>query len=327
MKKIILYILIVLLSLSVLTACGREAHTVPSEEAIPEKPVIVTTIFPVYDWIIQILGEQAENVEVDMLLDSGVDLHSYQPTVDDIIKLSTCDLFIYIGGESDAWVDDALTEATNQDMLVLDLLDALGDRAKEEETVEGMEAEQEEDSDETEYDEHIWLSLKNAVFLIDCITQALETVDSGHAEGYRSNAAAYREKLTALDTAYEAAVKEAAVKTLLFGDRFPFRYLADDYGLDYYAAFAGCSAETEASFETIVFLANKVDELGLNAICQIESSDGSIARTVRENTKSRDQEIVSLDSMQSTTSRDVENGASYLGLMEQNLTAMKAALR
>ena len=341
MKRIFSLLLAAAFTLALLSGCGANAQSA-APDAPAKKLSIVTTIFPAYDWIMNILGEHAADVEVTMLLDKGVDLHSYQPTVDDIVKISACDLFVYVGGESDAWVDDALAEAANKNMVAINLMAILGDSVKVEEIVEGMEHDHdheeghEEDHDheekheheqeELEYDEHVWLSLRNAASLCQAITDALAQQDPGHAEVYRANAAAYGEKLSALDAEYRAAVDAAPVKTLLFGDRFPFRYLVDDYGLDYYAAFAGCSAETEASFETIVFLANKVDELNLKAICQIESADGSIARTIRENTQSKGQEILTFDSLQSATSRDVEAGVSYLSVMEQNLAVLKAAL-
>lgn len=327
MKKNIALILAVLLLAGLLPGCGGGKSAEPEAKRLR----VVTTIFPEYDWVMNILGDKADHAEVAMLLDSGVDLHSYQPTVDDIAKISACDLFIYVGGESDDWVDDALAEATNKDMIVINLLETLGDSVKEEEIVEGMEHEHDHDHDHeeegAEYDEHVWLSLRHARTLTQAIAETLEKLDAQNAETYAANAAAYAGKLAALDADYGAAVEAAPLKTLLFGDRFPFRYLVDDYGLSYYAAFAGCSAETEASFETIVFLAGKLDELGLNAICQIESADGAIARTIRENTQSGDQKILTLDSMQSVTAKNVEEGASYLGIMEQNLTVLKEALR
>lgn len=347
MKKQFALVLGAILLLSILAGCGSNApNASTTNETATEKLRIAATIFPVYDWVVNILGDNAANAELTLLLDNGVDLHSYQPTVDDIVKISTCDLFIYVGGESDEWVDDALREASNKDMIVLNLLELLGDAVKEEEVVEGMEAEDEHDhgdhdedpdedhdehdhdeEEEIEYDEHVWLSLRNASVLCDAIAEALSALDAENAETYTANAKAYCEKLAALDAKYQEAVDAAPVKTLLFGDRFPFRYLVDDYGLNYYAAFVGCSAETEASFETIVFLANKVDELGLHAVCQIESADGSIARTIQENTQSKDQQILTLDSMQSTTSQDLAGGASYLSIMEQNLAVLKAALQ
>ena len=276
----------------------------------------------------EILGDKADHAEVSMLLDNGVDLHSYQPTADDIIKISDCDLFLYVGGESDGWVEDALKEATNKEMQVINLLDVLGEQVKEEEVVEGMEAEEEESEDENEpeYDEHVWLSLKNAETLCNAITDALEEIDPANKDAYAANAASYLEKLAALDGEYQTVVDNAARKTVLFGDRFPFRYLVDDYGLSYYAAFAGCSAETEASFGTISFLAGKVDELRLPCVLTIEGAQHKVAETIVQNTAEKNQSILTLDSMQSTTSTDVANGTTYLSVMESNLDVLKQAL-
>lgn len=324
MKRIIAVLLSVLTLAAALTGCGGTA-TEPAEGGIK----VVTTIFPIYDWVRTVAGDDVD-LNIDMLLDSGVDLHSYQPTVKDIMDISRCDIFVYVGGESDKWVSDVLAEADNEDMIVLDLLDILGTSAKEEELVEGMqgeeEEEEEEDEEEPEYDEHVWLSLKNTAAFVAEIADAFSQVDAQHADVFKANAAAYTEKLNALDEEYQAAVDSSQIKTLLFGDRFPFRYLTEDYGLDYYAAFIGCSAETEASFETITFLSEKVDELGLKAIMQIETSDGSIANTIKENTKTKDQTILTLDSMQSVTADKVANGTTYLGVMESNLNVLKDAL-
>ncbi|MGN1015143.1 MAG: metal ABC transporter substrate-binding protein, partial [Butyricicoccus sp.] len=261
-----------------------------------------------------------------------VDLHSYQPTAEDMLAISNCDVFLYVGGESDAWVEDALQESGNPDRIAVNLLDVLGDAAKQEEVVEGMKAEEESndeegEEEEPEYDEHVWLSLNNAQVLTSAIADALGQADPDHAELYQSNAADYQEQLAALEEQYQDAVDSASQKTILFGDRFPFRYLADDYGLDYYAAFVGCSAETEASFETITFLANKVDELGLNSILTIENSDQKLAQTILQNTKDKNQQILTLNSLQSITSDDVDSGATYLSLMEDNLDVLKQALQ
>ncbi|MCD7981858.1 MAG: metal ABC transporter substrate-binding protein [Clostridiales bacterium] len=335
MKKFIV-LLIAAVTAFTLAACGNESaqtstsvssDSVDSEETSSDTIQIVTTIFPEYDWICEILGDAADHAEVTMLLDSGVDLHSFQPTADDILKISNCDLFIYVGGESDAWAEDALAEAANKDMVVINLLDALGNLAKEEETVEGMETDEEEnEEEETEYDEHVWLSLKNAEVLCDVIADAMTEIDTDYADVYTANAASYREKLEALDADYQTAVDNASVTTLLFGDRFPFRYLADDYGLSYYAAFSGCSAETEASFETIVFLAEKTDELNLDYILTLENSDHTIATTIIQNTQNGDQEILIMNSMQSITSENVEHGVTYLNIAEANLKVLKQAL-
>ena len=327
MKKLIALVLSALVFTSLLVGCG----SVESKKADVK---VVTTIFPIFDWVREVAKDDAD-INLDLLLDNGVDLHSYQPSAKDIVTISDCDVFIYVGGESDKWVDDTLKQANNKDMIVLDLMDILGDKAKEEEVKEGMQEdeheheegeEHKEGEEEHEYDEHVWLSLKNSSLFVDKIAEALGKVDAQHAGDFTANAADYKSKLTELDKQYQEAVDKASVKTLLFGDRFPFRYLTDDYKLDYYAAFVGCSAETEASFETITFLSGKVDELGLKAIMQIETSDGSIAKTVRDNTKTKDQTILTLDSLQSVTTERVQNGETYLSIMTSNLDILKEAL-
>ena len=542
MKKIFALLLALLMLASVLAGCASEqvnndtnpetkpdasantdVNAKPAAEKAPEKSLkIVTTIFPEYDWVREVLGDQAENDELTMLLDNGVDLHSYQPTADDIIKISDCDLFIYVGGESDGWVDDALKNATNKNMKVINLLDVLGNSVKTEEVVEGMQEtehdhdhskevstfeddevqdrslsdwagdwqsaypfaldgtlddafaamaeegemtadeyktyyqngyktditnidiegdhieftyedgkkvgsdykyvgyyiqnwstgtkaamyrfeavdrtsgapiyiefndhmiepataehfhirmsnesfdaivdpenswptffpagmtgeeicehmeghdhdedeehkreEGEEHEHEEEKDEHVWLSLKNAEVLVNAISASLQELDPDNKATYAANSSAYIEKLSALDGEYQAAVDAATYQTVLFGDRFPFRYLVDDYGLSYYAAFVGCSAETEASFETISFLAKKVDELGLPCVLTIEGAQHKIGETIVQNTAEKNQKVLTMDSMQSTTSKDVKNGTTYLSVMEQNLSVLKEAL-
>ena len=544
MKKIFALLLALLMLASVLAGCASEqvnndtnpetkpdasantdVNAKPAAEKAPEKSLkIVTTIFPEYDWVREVLGDQAENDELTMLLDNGVDLHSYQPTADDIVKISDCDLFIYVGGESDGWVDDALKNATNKNMKVIDLLEVLGDSVMAEEVVEGMQKtehdhdhdhskevstfeddevqdrslsdwagnwqsaypfaldgtlddafaamaekgemtakeyktyyqngyktdilniniegdhieftyedgkkvasdykyvgyyiqnwstgtkaamyrfeaadkdsgapvyiefndhmiepaaaehfhirmsnesfdaivnpenswptffpadmtgeeicehmeghdhdedeehkheEGEEHEHEEEKDEHVWLSLKNAEVLVNAISASLQELDPDNKDTYAANSDAYVKKLAALDADYQAAVDAASNKTVLFGDRFPFRYLVDDYGLNYYAAFVGCSAETEASFETISFLAKKVDELKLPCVLTIEGAQHKIAETIVQNTAEKNQKVLTMDSMQSTTSKDVKNGTTYLSVMEKNLSVLKEAL-
>ncbi|MBQ1435035.1 MAG: zinc ABC transporter substrate-binding protein [Clostridia bacterium] len=330
MKKLISLLLAAVMLVIVFSACSDKTDAALEGE----KPAlsVVATVFPQYDWTREILGDNPAGAKLTLLLDDGVDLHSCQPTVEDMAKIVECDVFIYVGGESDEWVADALNEADTSDMTVINLMDALGEGARDEEIVEGMQAEEEEGEEgeegeeETEYDEHIWLSLKNAALLCDSICAGLCEADPDHADIYRANTEAYTERLRALDGEYEAAVGAAPVKTLLFGDRFPFRYLTDDYGIEYFAAFVGCSAETEASFETVTFLSEKVDELGLSHIMVIESSDKRIAETIRDNTASKDQTILTLDSMQSAGARETENGATYIGIMEDNLNILKEAL-
>ena len=334
MKNVFSALLAALMLVGILTGCTNQAEmpTVTAtpagsqaESAAEEKIRIVTTIFPEYDWVREILGDKADSAEITMLLDNGVDLHSYQPTANDLIKLSDCDLFVYVGGESDEWVDDALKSAANRDRKVIHLLEVLGDSVKEEETVEGMQ-EEEEDHEEKEYDEHVWLSLKNAKTLVDAISAALQELDPDNKDTYAANADAYGQKLSALDAEYQKAVSAGTYKTLLFGDRFPFRYLVDDYGLSYYAAFASCSAESEASFETVSFLARKVDEGKLPCVLTIEGAQHKIAETIVQNTAGKNQKILTMDSMQSTTSQDVARGTTYLSLMAKNLDVLKEAL-
>lgn len=321
MKKILALLLALWIPAAVLSGCAPQ-----DDSAASNKLNIVTTIFPAYDWVREILGAETDRAEITMLLDSGVDLHSYQPTVDDIVKISDCDLFLYVGGESDGWVDDALKNAPNKDRKVIRLLDVLGDSAKAEETVAGMQEEEHDHEEEAEYDEHIWLSLKNAQVLVAAISEALQESDPARKDAYAANAAAYAEKLSALDGEYRAAVDSGKYKTLLFGDRFPFRYLADDYGLDYYAAFPGCSAETEASFETVSFLAGKMDALGLPCVLTIEGTQHKIAETIVQNTAQKNQQVLTMDSMQAVTANDAASGVSYLSIMEKNLSVLKKAL-
>lgn len=317
-----------------LSACGRtSADGVNVDEQNGQKKLqVVATIFPEYDWVREILGEQADNVELTLLLENGVDMHSFQPNMSDILKVSTCDVFIYVGGESDAWVADALKGAGNPDRTAINLMEVLGDRAKEEEVVEGMQEEDghdghdHEEQEELEYDEHVWLSLKNTQVFCDAISEALQAADPENAKLYQENTTAYKGKLAALDREYQAAVDQSESKTLLFADRFPFRYLTDDYNLTYYAAFTGCSAETDASFETITFLAGKLDELKLPVVFVIENSDGKVAKAVVENTNTRDQKILTLNSMQSVTSDEINAGTTYLSIMKENLKTLKEAL-
>jgi len=328
-------------SLSVLLALSLVLTVICSAapaSAEGKKISVVATIFPIYDWVREIIGDD-EQAEVTLLLDSGTDLHSYQPTASDILTVSSADLFIYVGGESDEWVEDVRKTAVNANQKTINLLEALGDAVKTEEIVEGMEHEHDHDEDddhdededhdhehEDEADEHVWLSLRNAEKLCGVIAETLGEIQPESAAKYQENLAAYTAKLAALDAAYTETVSAAAYKTVLFGDRFPFRYLVDDYGLDYYAAFSGCSAETEASFATILFLAQKVDELGLPAVLTIEKADTRIAQTVVSSTKAGNAKILAMDSMQGTTAKDVQDGVTYLSMMEKNLGVLQEAL-
>ena len=367
---------------------------------------ITATIFPVYDWVREITKGTDANIK--LLLDNGVDLHSYNPSVDDIVRISTCDVFIYVGGESYEWVKDALKNVTNKNQIVINLLDVMGDAVKEEEITEGMQHEHEHEHEqleheheyeqhehheheqreheyehghedehheqheqgneqheheyeqhepkpehereynehghedeqqehhhehvqhehehESESDEHVWLSLRNAEIICIYISDKLSEIDPEHKEIYALNTSAYIERLSELDRKYHDVIDSSSGKILLFADRFPFRYMTDDYGLKYYAAFSGCSAESEASFETVKFLAEKTDEFNLPCVITIDGTKHKIAETVIANTKMKNQKILVLDSMQSATLNDIKNGVSYLSVMESNLEVLKAAL-
>lgn len=329
------------------------------EKGNSNKISIVCTTFPQYDWVKNILGEEAEHFNVTLLLDNGVDMHSYQPAVKDIATAGSSNLFIYVGGESDTWVEDALKEAKNKDLKAINLMETLDNFVKEEEVVEGMQEErkslghsheksskekqeqtqkeshensqeingQKEAADEEpEYDEHIWLSIRNAEIMVKNIEKAIEQLDSDNAKVYQTNAENYIKKLDTLDKQYANTIQNAKYKAILFGDRFPFRYMADDYDLKYYAAFAGCSAETMAGFETVTFLAKKADELRLPVILTIENSDGRIAEAVKSNTTKKNQKILAMNSLQSVTKEQIADGITYLQVMQENLSVLSEAL-
>jgi len=502
-----------------ISACGsaKQGNTVTSDTAAQQAQTeisapaggqalsIVCTSYPQYDFVNQILGDNPAGAEVTYLLGSGVDMHNYQASADDMIKIRTSDLFLYMGGESDAWAEDVVSQVEEDKFHALALIDTV--EAKQEEIVEGMENDEEshnhgtavfEDSEvkdrsltdwagtwqsvypflldgtldevmehkaeeseektaedyynyyktgyetavegividgnsvefiengnsvkaeyeykgyeiltyesgnkgvryqfeavgdpngapgyiqfsdhltapekaehfhlysgndgfdelltelenwptyypgtmtgkeiaddmvghdhgeEGELDEHVWLSIKNSMVISNAICDMICELDPENGDLYRENAAAYNSSLAALDHQYEQAVGSAPNKVIMVADRFPFRYLADDYGLTYYAAFPGCSAETEASFETIVFLAEKLSELKLPVVFDIDGSDGTIAKTVIENSSDRAAKIKTLNSLQSVSQADIEAGASYIKIMEENLEVLKEALK
>lgn len=503
MKKAATFFLTLAFAASMLAGCAQQSGGGATREQ-GRRLRVVTTIFPEYDWVRQILRDKREDWDVTMLLDNGADLHSYQPTAEDMVRIADCDLFVYVGGESDAWVEDALQQAPNPDRRVINLLDVLGGAAKTEEARPGMQdeaghrhgytrfadsdvkdrsladwsgswqsvypflqdgtldevmarkaenghqtaeeyrryyetgyrteveritidgeagtmefvkngvsskanyqyqgyqiydyasgergvryffaatsgdesaprcvqfsdhgiepgkaehfhiytgndgfdalsqemehwptyypagmtgrevAEEMLEHEEKEYDEHVWLSVKNAQLLCAHIAEVIGELDPENREAYQEHAAAYLEQLAALDRDYEKTVQQAVRKTILFADRFPFRYLVDDYGLHYYAAFSGCSAETEASFETVSFLAGKTDELALPCVLTIEGKQHRIAETIVQNTQEKTQKILTMDSMQGVTAGEVEKGMTYLSVMEQNLRVLQEALQ
>jgi zinc transport system substrate-binding protein len=315
-KKMLTAVLAGVLSMGTLTGCQSASTNA--------KLKITASIYPEYEWVNAVLGDEKENADVTLLMKDGVDLHSYQPSAEDILTIKNSDLFLYVGGESDGWAVDASKEAKNKDFAAINLMELLKDITKQEVAKEGMQKDEDDDDGEIEYDEHVWLSLRNAEKSVQGIADDLASMQPEHADEYQANAKAYIGQLDALDQRYQKTVDSAKTKVLVFGDRFPFRYMVDDYGLDYYAAFVGCSAETEASFETIRFLADKIDTYGLKHILTIESSDQKIANTIKCNTASKDQDILTLDSIQSVDEKKMQS--SYIDIMTDNLNVLAKAL-
>ncbi len=317
MKKILLIVILIIS----LTSCSGQSSVALENEKIN----IVTTTFATYDWVMEIIKGNEDAFEVVYLLDSGMDLHSYQPTAEDIVKVDSADLFIYVGGESEKWVNEILKDVTNKNLKELNLIEAIKEEALLVEVNEGMESESE--GEDTEYDEHLWLSVKNAKLLCMKIMNAICIIDNDNSKLYGSNLNAYLEKLDKLDSKFYTMIDDSTKDTLLFGDRFPFRYFVEDYGLNYYAPFVGCSAETEASFETVIFLSNKLDEYDLDYCLTVDDGNKKLATTIIENSNKPSCEILSLNSMQRLTSKDIETGVSYLDIMEENYLVFEKALK
>lgn len=291
------------------------------------KTEIVCTVFPIYDWLRNIVGEESEDIEISLLIKNGTDPHSYSPTPADIVKISGCDVLIMVGGESDKWISDVLKGKTNEDMTVIRLLDLMKDGLVSEETVEGMQGDDHDHhNEENAYDEHVWLSLKNAEMICGGIAEKLSEKMPEKSDKIDEYTQKYIQLLRELDKRYADTVSAAEGRTLVFADRFPFRYLTEDYGLEYFAAFSGCSADSEASFETVAFLAKKLDELGLDSLIILESSERTLADTVISSTKSKKADVLIMDSMQSITSKDIDSGETYISIMEKNLSALTLAL-
>ena len=351
MKKYIGIGLSILVAIMMVLGCAKKESTGSSEaesgssvtesSSVAEsnseetkKLSIVTTIFPAYDWVKQVVGDN-KNVEISFLIDKGVDLHSYQASAADIAKITDSDLFVYVGGDSDDWAEDIIKE--NPNLNYINMVDSIGEAALAEELVEGMQDEEEHDNEseehaneegeheegEEEIDEHVWLSIKNAETIVSAIEAKLAEIDPDNKAEYEKNANDYLAKLDELDKEYKDTLSSIQNKTIIVGDRFPFRYLVNEYGIKYYAAFKGCDAGSEASFETVKFLANKMDELNMSDIFIIDGSKGDLAKTIVDNTKDKNAKVLVLDSMQSTKS---SNNASYLDIMKKNLEVLKEVL-
>ena len=279
---------------------------------------VVTTIFPPYDFARQVAGDKAE---LTMLLKPGTESHNYDPTPQDIIKIQDADLFIYVGRESDKWVEDMLASASKKPKKIIVMMDCVN--KLEEEIVEGMQAEEEEHGDEVEYDEHVWTSPKNAIKISKTICEAMKELDSTNEAFYEKNTNEYSKQLSSLSYDFQNIVDNGRRNTMIFGDRFPFKYFADEYGLKYYAAFPGCSSETEPSAATVAFLIDKVKEENIPVVFTIEFSSGKIADTICESTGAKK---LMMHSCHNITQEQLDSGVTYIELMRNNVTALKEAL-
>lgn len=319
MKRFIVLLLAVLFAVA-LTGCGNE-----SEPRGGKKIGVVATIFPPYDFAREIAGDRAD---VSMLLPPASESHSFEPTPRDIIEIQDCDVFIHVGGESDEWVKGVLESMDTSRMQVVTLMDCV--RVVEEETVEGMEKETEEEltgdgeREEAENDEHVWTSPRNAELIVRKISDALSKADPANAGAYRRNTTGYLARLRELDNEFRDVVDNAKRKTIVFGDRFPFRYFTDAYGLEYFAAFPGCSTETEANAATVRFLIDKVSSEKIPVVFHIELSNEDMANTISEGTGAN---VLLLHACHNISKADFESGKSYIDLMKGNVEALKKALR
>ncbi len=319
-NKIICAFCALILPLSVFASCGNK-----SKDSSDGKISIVATNFPQYDWALNIIGDSPD-ISLSLLADNGTDLHSFEPTADDIITISECDIFIYIGGESDRWVEDALSQALNKDMIKLNLLECLGDKAQHAEAGAAHSHDDCDDDCTHIYDEHVWLSLKNAKLLCEKIAESIISLCPDSKDTLTQNLNDYIGRINALDEEYTRLFETSSGKPLIFADRFPFLYMHEDYSFEYYAAFAGCTSESEASFDTITFLAEKLDLYDIDAVITLKGSKNDVANAVIKASKSQNAQIYQLDSMQSVTKNDINSGADYLLSMENNLSVLQAAL-
>ena len=315
MKRLAAIILIAALLLLLLPAASGCA-------AIDDgKTTVICTVFPIYDWVRNVVG-QSSNIEVKLIVSNGSDLHSYQPTADDIIDIRQAELIVRGGGEDDGFVNDVLPDCKN--IADLRLMEAEGVVLHH--TSNETHTHEEGHDHHHENDEHIWLSLSNAISSVEAICDAVCALDPENAESYRANSESYKASLYELDSDYREAVSEATDKKLLFADRFPFVYMTEDYGIEFCAAFEGCGTESDASFDVLMRLAQRLDAWELPFVSVTESSDGELAGAVIKASKAKNAQILVFDSMQSVTDRDISAGKTYIGAMKSNLAVLKVAL-
>ncbi len=302
----------------VMTLFGCEKKETETLENSDEKLSVITTLFPYYDFVKQIAGDK---VNVSMIVPAGMDTHSFEPTPADMITIQKADVFIYNGGDMESWVSQVLDASENKEQVT----DVMMDHVKivVEETVEGMELEEEGEEGEVEYDEHIWTSPVNAQKIVAEICTVLSKVDPENANVYQKNTDAYIVQLKDLDKEFKDVINNSDRKTIIFGDKFPLRYFAEEYGLTYYAAFPGCSTETEPSPDTVAFLIDKAKEEKVPVIYYLELSSQKIADTICEGAGAKK---LLFHSCHNVSKDDFNSGVTYLELMKQNVRNLKEGL-
>ena len=310
MKKV--FILLLVLCTCFVVGCGKEKNST--------KYKIISTSFPGYDFARAVIKD-VDDISVDLLLKPGSETHDFEPTPQDIIDIQESDLFIYIGGESDEWIDDVLKDIDTSKTKILKLMDVVD--LYEEELSEGMEIEEEDEGKEVEYDEHIWTSPKNAIKMINKIKEEIINIDNDNKENYEKNASNYIDELTNIDNQFREIVNNASRKELVFGDRFPLRYFVEEYGLTYHAAFPGCSEQTEASAKTITYLINYVKQNKIPVVFHIELSNGKIAETIANETGAK---VLEFNAVHNISKKDFDDGLTYADYMKKNIEVLKEAL-
>lgn len=317
MKRILSIILVALLALVTVAGCDASPRDNGTE--------IVCTVYPVYDWLTQICGENS-GITVTMLGANGADIHSYQPTAADISAVANADMTVTVGGLSDEWVSETSRKNGKHSAVNVSLIDLAGDELMLTQSESGH-THADHSHSAREYDEHVWLSPKLAAKICTALCEAVSDLDPENSATYISNCERYVSgDLAALDSEYRSAIASAQNRVLVFADRYPFRYLARDYGLDCYAAYDGCSAETNADFDTVTSLARAVDEHELSSIVIIDGSDDTLARSVMRASSRGDCGIYALDSMQSITADDLAASGGYVRIMRANLAIIMEAL-
>lgn len=321
-------------------AAGAMAFSLPQAAAAAGCDLhVINTLYPSHDFVKEIGGEA---VCSKLLLKPGQEAHTYEPSPRDIREIAASDLLVYNGGDNSEWVESLLKSLGKKAPKAVAMTDMVP--VVEETLVEGMEddddhdhdhdhaggekahdhdAADKDDDDDKEIDEHVWLSPKNAVLIVEGLTRELSELDPKRAPEFKARSEAYIAKLEALDREYKAVIDSSKMKTLVFGDRFPFRYLTDAYGLKYYAAFPGCSAQVQASAKTLAFLTDKARDLKTPVVLEIERSNGRIAHTVA---KPCGAQVMTLHSIHNLSPEEIRNGETYLSLMKKNLEVLKRAL-